>query len=618
MVHRFPCFEIDEETRELRSGGRVIALQPRVFDLLVYLARNTARVVPKDELLDSVWPGVMVTDGSLQRAISLARQALEQAGASRSIRTFARQGYRLCPETGSHGGGAPAAPEASADRDERSMESTHALADAHAAYARGAWDEAIATLQRVDDVEGLTAADLQLWAHAAQCAGRPHEAAEPLERAIAAYSARGDRRRAAWVAILLGQLRLEWREPVVARGWFHRAARLLENEPPCRERGYLHLLGARMALLETELQTCLELAEHARQAGEQFRDADLESLGLVHIGEARLYLGNISGGMAALDEAAVSVVANRLSPWAGGLVYCGVIYGCMTQSDWNCAGKWTEQFTRWSSGKGTAAYPGLCRLHRAEVLTVRGDLKQAEREARATIDLLARYSPWAEGDAWGVLGDILLARGQLDEARQCYVRATELGWEAQLGLAMVRHASGDADGATTLMARLLAENSWSARSRRGQALAQFAIVASGAGRLDEARTALAELDGRPELASTPALQALALRARGELAAAEGDRDAALQLFRNALRLWLTLEAPIAAAQTRCRSAAMLEELGDLESAQLELGAAVSVFKATGADGLLLQCSRSHHGAGADRRQRRVREAARTKAPSPGR
>lgn len=605
MVHRFATFEIDENTRELRTGGRVLALQPRVFDLLVYLARNTERVVPKDELLDSVWPGVVVADGSLQRAVSLARAALAEAGAASAIRTHARQGYRLCADPPPAVDGMPVAdlrpksrPPAAGTPGVRD-----ALARAHAAYAEGAWDDAIAALREVDDMEGLTAADLQLWAHAAQCAGRPHEAAGPLERAVAAYSARGDRRRAAWVAILLAQLRLEWREPVVARGWYHRARRLLENEPACRERGYLDLLGARMALLQAEVETCLKLAENAREAGERFGDVDLESLGLVHVGEARLYMGDVRDGLAALDEAAVSVVACGLSPWAGGLVYCGVIYGCMTQSDWHRAGQWTEQFTRWSSGKGAAAYPGLCRLHRAEVLAVRGALREAEQETRATIAMLAAHTPWAEGDAWVVLGDVLLARGSLDEARQAYVKATELGWEAGFGLAMVRHAAGDLAGAVTLLGRLLAENAWSARSRRGHALAQYAIIAAEAGRIDEARSALDELERKPDLAHSPALKALAERARAEVKAATGDPAGGLAHLRAALRHWVALEAPLSVAQTRCRMSRLLQEMGDSESAALELEAAVSAFEASGADGLLAQCARMK-AAQAARQERR--------------
>lgn len=95
MVHTFPTFEIDEDKREFRARGRVVKLQPKVFDLLAYLATHRDRVVPKDELLDSVWPGVVVADGSLQRAVSIARDALEETGAKDAIETFSGRGYRL-------------------------------------------------------------------------------------------------------------------------------------------------------------------------------------------------------------------------------------------------------------------------------------------------------------------------------------------------------------------------------------------------------------------------------------------------------------------------------------------------------------------------------------------
>jgi predicted ATPase/DNA-binding winged helix-turn-helix (wHTH) protein len=90
---------IDEARRELRVGRRAIDLEPRVFDLVAYLAAHPERVVPKDELLDAVWPDVEVGDGSLQRAVSIARAALRGAGLEDPIRTFARRGYRFCLET---------------------------------------------------------------------------------------------------------------------------------------------------------------------------------------------------------------------------------------------------------------------------------------------------------------------------------------------------------------------------------------------------------------------------------------------------------------------------------------------------------------------------------------
>jgi ATP/maltotriose-dependent transcriptional regulator MalT len=320
----------------------------------------------------------------------------------------------------------------------------------------------------------------------------------------------------------------------------------------------------------------------------------LDSLGLVHVGEAIMYLGKIREGLAAIDEAGASVVACGLSPWAGGLVYCGVIYTCMTRSDWQRAGQWTQQFTRWCEGKGVAGYPGLCRMHRAEVLIVRGELREAEREIRATQEMLARQAPWAEGDAWRVLGDVLLAKGALDEARDAYSRATELGWESQFGLALVRFAEGNAAAAARLLARTLADNFWSCRTKRGQALAHYVIIALAAGEREAAAAALAELDREPDLASTPALQALLARARAEFAAAEGRTVDAITLLRSAIRTFQAMDARLQVATVRCRLAALLEREGDPEAAQLERTAARKVFHQAGAEGLLHACERFQH------------------------
>ncbi len=199
MVHRFQSFEIDEATRELRAGVRVLPLQPRVFDLLVYLAKNRERVVPKGELLDTLWADVMVADGSLQRAVSLARAALAEAGAPDAIRTHARHGYRFCGRDA----GSEETPAAGRVND------LGALRRANTACARHDWAEAIAAFEEVDRLEGLGADDLQQWAQAAQYAGRSRDAIAPLERAVAAYRKAGDRARAAWVAIHLAQLRME-------------------------------------------------------------------------------------------------------------------------------------------------------------------------------------------------------------------------------------------------------------------------------------------------------------------------------------------------------------------------------------------------------------------------
>src|SRR3954462_5207960 len=91
----FGPFQLDEPGRLLRLHSRAIQLQPRVFDLLVYLVRNRARVVSKEELLDALWPGVTVTENSLQRAVSVLRAALRQVGMDDAVQNHPRAGYRF-------------------------------------------------------------------------------------------------------------------------------------------------------------------------------------------------------------------------------------------------------------------------------------------------------------------------------------------------------------------------------------------------------------------------------------------------------------------------------------------------------------------------------------------
>lgn len=576
MVHRFQSFEIDEPARELRAGSRILPLQPLVFELLLYLAKNRGRVVPKDELLDTLWPDATVAEGSLQRAVSLARAALAEAGAPDAIRTHARLGYRFCDRDAKRTHASPT--EAPVD--------ASTLDRARAACESQSWTEAVSAFETVDRIEGLGADDLQRWALAAQHAGRSRDAIAPLERAVAAYRKSGDRARAAWVAIHLAQLRMEWREPIPANGWYQTAIRLLKNEPPCREKGYLSLIGCRVALYQNNIDKALEMAEEAREAGERFSDPDLESLGLVYIGTTRLLLGRVREGVAAIDEAGASVTSCGLSSWAGGLVYCGVIYSCLTQADWQRAGHWADEFTRWGEGKGVTAYPGLCQMHRAQLVFMRGELQQAEQDIRGVCEMLGRDAPWAEGEAWRVLGEILAAKGEYDEAYRAYGRATELGWDAQYGLAMLRYAQGDAQGAATLLGRIINENAWSYRSQRGWALAHYCMVAAAAGQVELARATLADLERDPGLASTAALQALASQARGELAAAEGRRSEGLGQLRSALRAWIEMDASLMAAETRCRIATLLAEEGDEESASLERAAAAAIFRRSGAKGML--------------------------------
>ncbi len=96
MPFRFEDFALDPHRRELRRSGTLVALEPQVFDLIDYLIRNRHRVVTRDNLLDAVWNGRVVSESTLASRINAARRALNDSGdEQRLIRTIVRRGVRF-------------------------------------------------------------------------------------------------------------------------------------------------------------------------------------------------------------------------------------------------------------------------------------------------------------------------------------------------------------------------------------------------------------------------------------------------------------------------------------------------------------------------------------------
>jgi TolB-like protein/tetratricopeptide (TPR) repeat protein len=96
MEFRFTDHVLDVARRELRRNGESVALEPQVFDLLVHLIRNRDRVVTKDDLLDSLWGGRIVSESTLNSRINAARRAVGDSGEAQGlIRTLPRKGFRF-------------------------------------------------------------------------------------------------------------------------------------------------------------------------------------------------------------------------------------------------------------------------------------------------------------------------------------------------------------------------------------------------------------------------------------------------------------------------------------------------------------------------------------------
>ena len=96
MLFLFNNYALDSQRRELREGGAVVAIEPQVFDVLVYLIENRDRVVSKDDLIASVWGGRIVSESNLTSRINAVRKAVGDSGKKQDfVRTFARKGFRF-------------------------------------------------------------------------------------------------------------------------------------------------------------------------------------------------------------------------------------------------------------------------------------------------------------------------------------------------------------------------------------------------------------------------------------------------------------------------------------------------------------------------------------------
>ena len=99
MIYRFGPFELDLATVELRARGEILSLEPQVFALLALLVENHDRLVSKDEIIEKVWDGRVVSDAAVASRVKSARQALGDDGqAQRFIRTAHGQGFRFVAE----------------------------------------------------------------------------------------------------------------------------------------------------------------------------------------------------------------------------------------------------------------------------------------------------------------------------------------------------------------------------------------------------------------------------------------------------------------------------------------------------------------------------------------
>ena len=96
MIYQFGEYTLDPQTYDLLRNGEPVPVEPQVFGVLYFLIENHDRVVSRDELIEAVWDGRIVSDATLSSRISAARTAVGDSGRDQNIiRTIPRRGFRF-------------------------------------------------------------------------------------------------------------------------------------------------------------------------------------------------------------------------------------------------------------------------------------------------------------------------------------------------------------------------------------------------------------------------------------------------------------------------------------------------------------------------------------------
>ena len=455
------------------------------------------------------------------------------------------------------------------------------------AASRRAWPEAVEALTEADRAEGLSPDDLELLGNASWWAGRPDDATEAMERAFAGYEAAGRAEDAGRVAIYMAYQASRAMAFAVAGGWAAQANRLLEALPDSPLHAWEGVFAAAGDMDQGRIESGLEHADRTMAMARDLGNNEALYIAMAFKGMGDVIAGRWKEGMALLDEASAAAMSGNLELRAASDILCITIGACRNLGDLERAAQWADASERWMRRNGAGGYPGICRVHRAELKMLHGRWSEAEQDARQASDELQRFHLLdAVGMAHNAIGDVRLRMGDLDGAAEAFDQAYEFGHDAQPGLAKLQFANGQIDEAQRSIARALAvatgDGGFTDRAARGRLLPTQVEIALARGDLDIARAAVEELEVIAADFDRPLHTAGALTARGELLLGEQRPVEASPILGKSWRLWQTTDLPYEAAQARLRYAEALTAEGDADGAKRDLLAARKVFDSLGA------------------------------------
>ena len=463
---------------------------------------------------------------------------------------------------------------------------------AHDAAARGDWPGAFDLFVEADERGLLSVADLPVFASAAYGAGHLDVTIETWERAHAELLAAGDTLSAAGAAVRVAMhLMFDTALMAPVRGWLARAEQLLDAQTVTATpvHAWLAVVRNYERLLIGDLESAREWARIAIDVGSTC-DPAAAAIGRVAEGRILILDGDVARGLALLDEAGVAATSGDLDPLSTGVVYCELVCALQGLALYDMAEEWTETMERWSRTNAIGSLHGRCRVHRAEILRLRGHCHDAEVQAVLAVEELRPYLRRELGWPLTELGRIRLRTGDIAGAEEALMAAQHVGWDAEPVLSQMRLGQGGI-GAAAASIRVALDSPSLVPSkelppctdlRRAPLLEAQVEIGVASGDIDRARSAAEELEAIAARFESKALVACALVARARVRLAEGDPGAAEQLFSEGARRWGDVGAPYEAATARLGLADAHRASGRDHDADLEVRAAQLVMQDIGA------------------------------------
>jgi tetratricopeptide (TPR) repeat protein len=458
------------------------------------------------------------------------------------------------------------------------------LRAAHAAAAVGDWRHAFELFGAADADGRLTLQDLPVLADSAYGSGHLDATIETWERAHTIALDAGERTLAAAAAVRVAMhLLFDTALMAPVRGWLGRADQLLDAADTTPAHAWLAVVRNYERMLSGDVEGATAWARLAMEIGAKC-DPAAAAVGTVAAARLRILDGDVATGLAMLDDAGVTAVSGALDPMSTGVVFCELVCALQGLAQYDRAEEWTEAMERWSRTNAIGSLHGRCRVHRAEILRLRGRCDEAEAEAMAACEELRPYLRRELGWPLTELGRIRLHRGDVAGAEEALIAADHLGWQAHPGLALVWIARDDAAAAVSALRDALSQPSYVPSKERPPntdlwraPLLEAQVEAEvGAGDRERARDAAAELGAIAARYDSAALRAGAATAHGRVCLADADPAGAERAFTDAARLWNEVGAPYEVARARIGLADAYEasNRGHLASAERDAARAL--------------------------------------------